>query len=103
MKRKTYPLISLDTGEIIIECKNDVMTVTPVQAIMIKELDIMKDYIDELPMVLREVIMRRHCIKPYVYDINSYKEIGKQMGMSAYIVKNMYKRALLLLKNMILK
>jgi len=102
-KRKISQLISLDTGEVIIECKNDMMVVTPVHAQLINELDILPEYIDELPIGLREVVMRRHCIKPYECDINTYDAIGKEMGHSVYIIRSMYKRALGMLKYMILK
>lgn len=102
-RRKTSQLISLETGEVIIEEKNNVMQITPIQAQLLTEINLIGEYIDELPIGLREVVMRRHCIRPYEYDINTFKGIGEAMGHSAYIIKSMYKQALGMLKHMILK
>jgi len=103
MPKHIFPLISLETGEIIIEDTRDGMTVTPVQAEIIQRLDILVDCIDELPLVEREVLMRKHCIGAYTYGINTFKEIAKEMNSTVYHIKKAYERATMMLKHLILK
>lgn len=101
--RRTFPLISLETGEIIIEEKRDGMTITPVQAELVIKLDLLTEYADELPLFEREVLMRKHCMGAYVYDNCTYKDIAQAMNSTEYHVKKAYSRAIVMLRNQILQ
>jgi len=102
-ERRIFPLISLETGEIIIEDKRDGMTVTSLQAQLLSQLDLIAEYADELPMIEREVLMRKHCIGAYIYGINTFSEIAKEMNLSKYLVKKAYIRAIRIIKDMLFK